>query len=236
MACFFIAGATGYSGSAFVKCLLNKGHEVIAHIRPTSKALAEKGPLFQSLGAKIDTSTWNEKEIHTSLQSHQPTHVGSMLGTTAARAKAAAKNGGVATYEAVERDLSIMLLNAASEMKKPPRFIFLSAMGADKTTSNRYMRARTEVEKAIFESGLSYCIARPAFVSGPDREEFRFMERTGTIVSDAILDLSGLLGAKKFRDSYRSLTAEKLAQGMVDLALKTENIIANPYRIRHPNH
>ena len=96
------------------------------------------------------------------------------------------------------------------------------------------MRARTAVEKAIFKSGLSYMIARPAFISGSDRSEFRFMERSATIISDGILNMTGLLGAKNFRDSYRSLNADKLAKGMAALSLREDNIIANPFMLRHP--
>jgi len=236
MTCIFIAGATGYTGSAFVKRLAQAKHDVVAHIRPDSPSMAEMAPLFKSHGARIDTSPWEPAAIADALKASKATHVASLLGTTRARARKASKKGIDATYEAVERDMTLMLLAAAQDMKEKPRFIFLSAMGADKSGGNRYMAARTMVEKAIFNSGLNYLIARPAFISGSDRSEFRLMERSATIISDGILSMTGLMGARKFRDSYRSLNAEQLAAGMATLALREGNIIANPFMLRHPDH
>ena len=233
MSCFFIAGATGYTGRALVNQLIANGQKVVAHIRPNSPSKDELKPIFEAKGIIVDLSPWNEFAIADAIKKHAVTHVASLLGTTAAHAKVAARKGEDASYEAVERDLTIMLLNAAKEQTPKPRFIFLSAMGADKP-GNRYMRARTAVETAIFESGLSYLIARPAFITGPDRREFRPLERSAAIVSDGILKLTGWFGGKRFRDSYQSLNSTKIAAGMAILAMHDSNIIADPYLLRHP--
>ena len=47
--------------------------------------------------------------------------------------------------------------------------------------------SREVVERAVAGSGLPYAIARPSFITGPDRDEFRPGERIGAMVSDAAL-------------------------------------------------
>ena len=42
----------------------------------------------------------------------------------------------------------------------------------------------------LFNGPLPYIIFRPAFISGPNREEFRPLERVGAVVTDALF--SGL--------------------------------------------
>ena len=69
---------------------------------------------------------------------------------------------------------------------------------------------------------LPYVIARPSFISGPDRDEFRLGERLGAVVSDALLAVAGLFGAKRLAARYRSTTPAILGEALVRAALEPE--------------
>ena len=68
-------------------------------------------------------------------------------------------------------------------------------------------------------SGLSYVIARPAFITGPDREEDRPLERVGAVVSDGALKLLSAVGGRSLHARFRSITSERLARALVGAAL-----------------
>ncbi|HEX5831522.1 MAG TPA: hypothetical protein VFY16_11110, partial [Gemmatimonadaceae bacterium] len=70
----------------------------------------------------------------------------------------------------------------------------------------------------IRESGLPYLIARPAFISGPDRSEFRPLERLAAIASDRALGVLAAFGARRLRDRFRSISGRELADALVTLA------------------
>ncbi len=69
------------------------------------------------------------------------------------------------------------------------------------------------------ESGLPYVIARASFITGPDRDEPRLGERVAAAASDGALAVAGLLGARRLRARYRSITNTELARSLVRLAL-----------------
>src|SRR5262245_139273 len=107
----FVAGATGYTGREVVRELAVRGFSVVAHVRPDSPRLGEWRARFGELGAgvKVDASPWNLDAVIAALGTHAPTHLFALLGTTRARAKAAAKNGAAAAdYEAVDYGLTAM--------------------------------------------------------------------------------------------------------------------------------
>jgi alkanesulfonate monooxygenase SsuD/methylene tetrahydromethanopterin reductase-like flavin-dependent oxidoreductase (luciferase family) len=80
------------------------------------------------------------------------------------------------------------------------------------------MDVRKRVEAAVRGSELPYLIARPGFVTGSDREEWRAGERFAATVSDGALRLLGKLGAKRLATRYLSMTGAELAAAMVELA------------------
>ncbi len=85
------------------------------------------------------------------------------------------------------------------------------------------------MEKAIEASGVPYTIARPTFITGPDREERRAGERTAAGLLDGALAVLAACGAKGLRERYRSINARELGVSLVDLALDpraTDKIIS----------
>jgi hypothetical protein len=65
---------------------------------------------------------------------------------------------------------------------------------------------------------LPYVIARPSFITGPDRRESRPGERIAAKVTDRVLALAGHLGAASLRDRYVSMSARTLARALVAFA------------------
>ena len=215
----FVAGATGYTGREVVRECTSRGLRTVAHVRPDSPRLGEWRSRFESLGAEIDTSPWELPALRAALEELQPAHVYALIGTTKSRGKKGGSGSAVTdTYEAVDYGLSVLLLEAAVACGSSPRFIYLSAMGAEGRPVNAYMGVRKRVEAAVRGSGLPFMFARPGFISGEDRDELRMGERVGARVFDASLSLLAKLGAKQTAARYASLTGAQLARGMVELA------------------
>lgn len=219
----FVAGATGYTGREVVRECRARGLETIAHVRPDSRSLDSWRRRFEELGAQVDTTAWELDAMTTTLTALAPAQVYSLLGTTRARGKTNTGSAVAETYEAVDYGLSVMLLEAAvacqrGEAKANPKFVYLSAMGAGGRPINAYMDVRKRVEAAVRGSGLPYLIARPGFISGSDRDEWRAGERIAATIGDASLKLLGALGAKRLATRYTSMTGAELARAMVELA------------------
>ncbi len=212
----FVAGATGYTGRAVVAALRTRGVETVAHIRPGSVNGAEWRARFEALGATVDESPWEPAAIVAALTTHRPTHLFALLGTTRARAK---REGITAPYETVDYGLTKLLLDAASACGHGPRFIYLSALGAREGTSNPYLSVRGRLERELQASRLPFLIARPAFISGRDREESRPTERAVSLLVDAALRGLATAGLSGPQRRFASLTGRQLAEGLTALAL-----------------
>jgi hypothetical protein len=61
-------------------------------------------------------------------------------------------------------------------------------------------------------------VARPSFITGPDRAERRPAERLGAAVVDAALAPLRLVGLGAAADRWRSTSADELAAALVRLA------------------
>ncbi|HBP21540.1 MAG TPA: epimerase, partial [Planctomycetes bacterium] len=212
----FVAGATGYTGRAVVEVLRSRGVETVAHVRPGSSRRDEWRARFEALGAAVDLSPWELEPLRESLERLGPTLVFSLLGTTAKRARGEGMQAEEA-YEKVDYGLSKLLLDACLGLVPLPRFVYLSSLGADGSLRNPYLEARARMEADLRRSGLPFVIARPSFITGPDRDEERPLEQIGAKVGDALLGVAGVLGARRLRDRYASTDASGLARALVRL-------------------
>jgi len=222
MGTIFIAGATGYTGQALVRVGRAAGHGVVAHVRPGSATGDRLVPVFEGLGATVDRTPWDADALAASLSGHAPDVVFGLLGTTRAKAAAAAARGEQATYESVDRDLSLMLYTAAATLPTPPRFVYLSSLGANTPGRNRYMRARAAVEEALAEGPLPWTSARPSFITGPDREESRPGERIGAALAGGGLSLLAAIGISGPQARYGAMDASELAEGLLRIAFDAQ--------------
>ena len=208
----FVAGATGYTGRAVVERLVADGFEAVAHVRPDSSRLASERERFATAGATVDTTPWDEAAMTETLRKLAPVAVFGLLGTTRAREKREGKEPGAAGYEAVDYGLTALLLRAAKASGVRPRFIYLSAAGA-RAGASAYMAVRARIERELAASGLPWYAARPAFISGPDREEKRTGEHLMSGLLDGVLKVAG----RRARDRWASMDAPTLARGLVRL-------------------
>jgi len=227
----YVAGATGYTGREVVAALTRSGVETVAHVRPGSADLTRWRERFNALGATVDETPWEVNAMRATLAARRPTLVFALLGTTRARA---AREGLTDAYERIDYGLSAMLLDAARHAGSLPKFVYLSALGVSDATTNPYLAARARLERELVASGLTAVIVRPAFITGPDREERRVLEQVLGAATDVVLAIAGGLGATKLRDRWSSLTGAELAEGMVHIALSTREsrLVVDPSDIR----
>jgi len=233
----FVAGATGFTGKAVVRELVESGVRTVAHVRPDSPKLSDWEGIFREAGAEVDVTSWDEEAMAEAMARIEPGSVFALLGTVRARMKAVKRAGGdprTAGYDAVDYGLTAMLIRAAVSCGSTPRFVYLSAAGAADGASSPYYKARVKAEAELKASGLPYVIARPGFITGPGRDDPRPMERVGAAITDGLLSAAGALGAKKLCDRYRSTTDQILARALVRLALDPEanNLIAESEDLR----
>lgn len=231
----FVAGATGYVGRSVVAELCARGVETWAHVRPDSSRLVEWSDRFAKQGARVDTTAWDVAPMQRRLTELSPTVVFALLGTTRARSDSAERSGGPPSgYEAVDYGLTAMLLQSAAELPGGPLFVYLSAAGVSPDSRSAYLSVRARIERELRDSGLHYVIARPAFVTGDDRDENRPVERWSARVGDAVLSVAALLGARTLRNRWSSITGHQLARGLVRLALDpaTRDVVVHSDALR----
>jgi uncharacterized protein YbjT (DUF2867 family) len=216
-----VFGATGYTGNAVVKHWAGVG-AVVAHVRPDSKHLAKHVANFQQCGARVEQVPWEDDAIADLVERTAPSVVFSLLGTTRARAKTElSEPDKLDPYAAVDERLTLQVLRAVVAKAPGALFVYLSALGVSESSQNRYLLARYRVEKELAESGLRCIVARPAFVTGSDRAEFRMGERAIAVATDGILEAlarTGVGGLKSLRNKFSSLTGDELARALVSLA------------------
>lgn len=210
----FVAGATGYTGREVSRQLAATGVRAWAHVRPDSRQLDEWKTRFGAMGAQVDTTPWDEAAMTDTLKRLQPDVVFALLGTTRHRMS----KDPVSTYEAVDYGLTALLMRACVKAGHKPRFVYLSSAGLRPNPRNPYFAVRWRLEQELKSSGLPYTIARPSFITGPDREESRTGERVGAKAIDIALGAAALIGMRKLAARYRSTTGPVLAAALVRLA------------------
>jgi nucleoside-diphosphate-sugar epimerase len=229
----FVTGATGYTGREVVRALVRKRVTTVAHVRPDASRLAEVRASLEADGAVVDETRWERSAFTETIARVKPDFVFALLGTTRKREREASRAGAApADYEAVDYGLTSLLLHAILDAKVTPRFVYLSALGVE--GPGAYFAARQKVEAELVPSGLPYVIARPSFITGPDRTEERPGERIAARVADGALSVLGALGAGRLRDRYSSMTAAELGGALVELALNARDraVIAETDELR----
>jgi uncharacterized protein YbjT (DUF2867 family) len=213
----FVAGATGYTGRAVVEQLVALGVRTVAHVRPDSPSRERWTERWRQQGAEVDVTPWEPAALTETLTRLRPTLVFALLGTTRARARSEGREA-VAAYETIDYGLTMIVRDAAEACGHRPRFVYVSMAALPHSSTNPYIHVRIRVERALRAGELPYTIARPAIITG-DRDEPRLGEAIGAKVVDGALAFVGLLGARKLKDRYRSMTNVELAAGLVRVAM-----------------
>lgn len=213
-----IAGATGYVGRNVVAEAVRGGHDVVAHVRPGSSTGDRRAASLVALGARVVRTPWTDDDWYALLDKQMPDRLFLLLGTTAARATAAAAEGQDASQAAVDLGLTMRAIDAARLASPAIGLLYLSSLGAS-PSGNEYLRVRATVEAALVTGPNPFTVVRPSFITGPDRDEARLGERIGALVGDGACALLRMFGARRRAARWASITGPALAQILVTLAV-----------------
>ena len=120
----FVVGATGYTGREVVRILRVQNRDVTAHVRPDSGRLDHWRETFETLGADVDTTPWDEAAMADTLRRIKPQVVFALLGTTRSKAKDEGIDGDI--YARVDYGLTALLIRATLASGGHPRFVYPS--------------------------------------------------------------------------------------------------------------
>lgn len=152
-----VTGASGFVGRHVAAALRASGHVVRGLVRrpETAAQLARRG-LEPWLGDITDEAALR----------------GAVEGVAAVvHTVAIIRERGAQTFSAVNEQGTVRLLDAAARAGVP-RFVHLSALGADAASPHPYLRSKGLAEQAVMAADLGWTILRPSIVFGPGDEFF----------------------------------------------------------------
>jgi len=213
-----IVGATGYVGRHVVEAAAQAGHDVVAHIRPDSPSGDRAAARVVASGARAVRTPWTAEAWYRHLDAAPPERLFLLLGTTAARARAATLAGAPdASQTAIDLGLTQLALTAARTASPETGLVYLSALGAS-PTGNAYLQVRATIEAALATGPNRFTVVRPSFITGPDRDESRFGERAGALAGNAVASVLRVFGGRRRAARWASITGAELARILVELA------------------
>jgi uncharacterized protein YbjT (DUF2867 family) len=217
---FLVVGATGYVGRNVITAAVASGHSVVAHVRPGSATGDRSAAELVAAGARVTRTPWTPEAWYRYLEAEPPERIFLLLGTTAAKARAAVRSGAPdASQAAIDLGLTMMALSAARTASPGAGVVYLSALGAS-ASGNEYLRVRATVEAALLTGPNPCTVVRPSFITGSDRREVRPGERLGAFVGDAVCAVLRSIGNRRRAAKWASITGQELARILVDLAAK----------------
>ncbi|MFP5081378.1 oxidoreductase [Pedobacter sp. JCM 36344] len=193
-----IVGASGLIGSALLAILLNDSEysEVLALVRTP---LNNSHPKFNQIAVDFDKLDDYAHQITGDV-------IFCALGSTKR------KTPDLNIYRKIDHDYPLKLAEIAVA-NGVNQFHLISSLGANKNSSNFYIKMKGETEADIKTAGLySLVIYRPSLLTG-DRKEHRFAEGLMQSLSKLVNPL--LIGGLK---KYRSIEASTVAKAMDNLS------------------
>ncbi len=195
-----IIGASGLVGNSLLRQLLTNPHFSQVQILVRNSLGIEDPKLTEIIVDFKDEGAFSSALLENSV-------IFSCVGTTQKKV-----NGNWDLYKSIDFDITV---NAArlGHTKHCSNFIFVSAIGADKNASNKYLKLKGQIEKNIELQHLPRVFAlRPSLLIGP-RSEFRLGEK---IAQWAMPAFNFLLPYK-----YKTITADQVAAKMISLSHST---------------
>lgn len=193
-----VVGATGLIGGHLVRLLLEdpEYHEITVLTRKE----------FPLQHYKLDKRLVDFEKLENALQGVRLHDVFCALGTTIRMA------GSQEAFKKVDFEYPLRTASRALKLGAK-RFLVVSSIGADASSSNFYLKTKGELEKALSVEGFGgLIILRPSFLLG-QRSEFRPGERIALAVMRAA---SPLMRGPLAR--YRPIEASAVAMAMIAAA------------------
>lgn len=202
-----VLGGTGLIGHELLKLLIADKTFTQIHL------IGRKDSILTSSKIRFHQINMDELPSHASL--FEADVVFCCLGTTMKTA------GSKEAFYKVDYE---MIVNAAkNSSQKSGQFIMVSSLGANKNSSNFYLKTKGQTETTVLEQRIpSISILRPSILFG-DRKENRTGEKIGITVMKMAAPL--LIGGLK---KYRGNQASHVALAMVKLS-KENKIGAHIY-------
>ncbi len=143
----FVAGATGYTGQAFLEEIQKSPWKARPHARSAGK-----------LAGAVVCDPRDVAKLTEGMRGCDA--VVQLIGTVKA-------NFAEGDYEAIDYGTTVALGEAA-KAAGVPRLLLLSSVGAGRPRG-RYLQVKRKTEEWVEKSGLEYTIVRPSFIVGQGR-------------------------------------------------------------------
>ena len=195
-----LLGASGLVGSELLKLLLeNTEYDKVKIFVRTS--LSVQHPKLEEIIFDVDSVSNLESQITGDV-------LFCCLGTTIKVA------GSQEAFRKVDYSLPLLFANIAKK-NGVEKFLLVSSLGADKSSSNFYLRVKGEVEAALGSIGFkTLIIVRPSMLLGK-RKQFRF----GELIGKAVMKSLSFVFIGKLR-KYKAIEATKVAKAMSILSIQ----------------
>lgn len=158
-----VAGGTGFVGTALVRELTARNHDVSVLSR--SLADADVPPGVDRIA--LDLTSANADAVTEAVAGHDA------VVNLVALSPLFTPSGGTETHETVHLGGTETLVTAA-EAATVSRFVQMSALGADVDGDTHYIRAKGQAEAVVRDSSVDWVIVRPSVVFGDGGEFVRF--------------------------------------------------------------
>ncbi len=195
----WVAGGSGLVGRALLDVLL-EAPEYARVLAVTRRPLGREHPRLANRITPFD-------RLETLLAGTPCQDAFCCLGTTLRQA------GSEAAFRAVDHD-EVLRFARAARKAGAERFVFVSAVGADPTAKNFYLRVKGEAEAGLAALGFQALdLAQPALLLGGSRSDARPLETTARLFMPLANPFLG--GSMK---SYRGIDVAVLARAMLGMA------------------
>lgn len=196
-----IFGATGLVGSFCLQYLLES--DAYASVKVLTRRAVDVEPKYRHKLVTIITDFSNIAEIEKELRADD---VFCAMGTTINKA------GSQAAFKKIDFEYPLAIAKAA-KVQGAKKFILVSSLGADASSSIFYSKVKGELEEALTQLGFdSLVILRPSILLG-NRNEMRIGEAAGQLFAKGFSFLfAGPLA------QYKGIPGETVAKAMVNAA------------------